>query len=171
MKNLLPRSSKGFTLIELLIVIALLSALAVGLLATIDPLEQIRKGRDTTLRNTMQEFFNGNLRYYATKTAFPWGTTVITATTMDTMGSSVTELISAGELKPKFFDLAGTANMAKIYITSSAESLVGCYMPESKAFQEDPNTIFTNAGSTSVPATCKASTSGTAGSSCYYCIQ
>ena len=35
--------NKGFTLIELLIVIALLGALAVGLLATIDPFEQLKK--------------------------------------------------------------------------------------------------------------------------------
>ena len=37
------KKSLGFTLIELLIVIALLGALAVGLLATIDPFEQLKK--------------------------------------------------------------------------------------------------------------------------------
>ena len=37
------RIQKGFTLIELLIVIALLGSLAVGLLATIDPFEQLKK--------------------------------------------------------------------------------------------------------------------------------
>ena len=31
----------GFTLVELLIVIALLGALAIGLLATVDPFEQL----------------------------------------------------------------------------------------------------------------------------------
>ena len=39
--------SKGFTLIELLIVIELLGALAAGLLAAIDPFEQLKKGVDT----------------------------------------------------------------------------------------------------------------------------
>ena len=50
------QSFKGFTLIELLIVIALLGALAVGLLATIDPFEQLKKGRDTSKKNTVSEF-------------------------------------------------------------------------------------------------------------------
>ena len=63
----LSAQSFGFTLIELLIVIALLGALAVGLLATIDPFEQLKKGRDTSLRNTVAEFYNANLRYYSTK--------------------------------------------------------------------------------------------------------
>ena len=46
---------KGFTLIELLIVIALLGALAVGLLAALDPFEQLKKGTDTGTRNTVSE--------------------------------------------------------------------------------------------------------------------
>ncbi|MFH0773343.1 MAG: prepilin-type N-terminal cleavage/methylation domain-containing protein, partial [bacterium] len=40
----MKKITRGFTLIELLIVIALLGALAVALLAALDPLEQIKKG-------------------------------------------------------------------------------------------------------------------------------
>ncbi len=163
---------KGFTLIELLIVIALLGALAVGLLATIDPFEQLKKGRDTSIRNTVAEAYNANLRYFATKGQFPWGTgSTFTAQGFNTMTDTIAELISVGELKNKFSDLAGTANLAKILVTSTAnEHLAVCYKAESKSFQEDPVTIFGSDGVTSA-TTCKSQTSGTGGADCYYCVQ
>lgn len=164
--------AKGFTLIELLIVIALLGALAVGLLATIDPFEQLKKGRDTSLRNTTAEFYNANLRSYATKGNFVWGTgTTFTARPVNSMGSEVTDLINAGELKARFVDLAGTGNLAKIYVTStSSEHIAVCFKPESKSFQEDPVTLFASDGQTSA-TTCKSQTGGTGGIDCYYCVQ
>ncbi len=165
-------NSAGFTLIELLIVIALLGALAVGLLATIDPFEQLKKGRDTSLRNTTAEFYNANLRSYATKGSFVWSTgTTFTARPVNSMGSEITDLVNAGELKARFIDLAGTGNLAKIYVTSTAaEHIAVCFRPESKSFQEDPVTLFGSSGNTSA-TTCKSQTSGTAGTDCYYCVQ
>ncbi len=160
---------KGFTLIELLIVIALLGALAVGLLATIDPFEQLKKGRDTSQRNTVSEFYNANLRYYSTKAQFPWGTGGVTGD-VNSMGTTVTALMQAGELKTRFPELAGTGNLAKIYVTStSAESVAVCYKPESKGFQIDPNTIYGSDGVAAVSG-CKSQTS-VGGTDCYYCIQ
>jgi len=53
---------QGFTLIELLIVIALLGALAVGLLAALDPFEQLKKGDDTGVRNTVSELLGSIVR-------------------------------------------------------------------------------------------------------------
>ena len=70
--NLKSQISKGFTLIELLIVIALLGALAVGLLATVDPFEQLKKGTDTSRRNTTSEIYNSMIRYYSVKNNMPW---------------------------------------------------------------------------------------------------
>jgi prepilin-type N-terminal cleavage/methylation domain-containing protein len=167
----LTAGSKGFTLIELLIVIALLGALAVGLLATIDPFEQLKKGRDTAQRNTVSEFYNANLRYYSTKAAFPWAANQATVA-VNLLSSEVDKLIAAGELKNKFMDLAGTGNLAKIYVTSTgSEHLVVCYKPESKGFQIDPNTMYGQDGGDPV-GTCKSSpTAGTTGIDCYYCIQ
>lgn len=174
MINLIEKEKmkKGFTLIELLIVIALLGSLAVGLLATIDPFEQLKKGRDSSIRNTTAEFYNANLRYYATKGVFPWGTgTTFTAKQTHTMGSDITELINVGELKNKFVELAQTGNLAKIYVTSTGpEQIAVCFRPESKSFQEDPVNIFGSDGQASA-ATCKSQTSGTSGSDCYYCVQ
>lgn len=170
MRNYLAQN-KGFTLIELLIVIALLGALAVGLLATIDPFEQLKKGRDTSLRNTVSELYNANLRYYATKGQFFWGTAGSAGSAYPNFTSTITELITVGELKARFLELAGSGNLAKIYINStSGEHLSACFIPESKAFQEDLNTIYETSGQ---PATnvCKSQTTGTSGSSCAFCIQ
>lgn len=163
--------ARGFTLIELLIVIALLGALAVGLLATIDPFEQLKKGRDTSTRNTVSEFYNALLRFYSTKAEFPWGTGVI-QTDVNDMSSYVTQLIDAGELKAGFMELAGTGNLSKIYVTSNKPEQVSvCFSPESKSFQLDPNTIYDQTGYTSYITTCKSQTSGVNATSCFYCIQ
>lgn len=172
MKQHTARTMKvGFTLIELLIVIALLGALAIGLLATIDPFEQLKKGRDTSTRNTVAEVYNSQLRYYATKGNFTWGTgTTLTAVSLADLGSDVTALINAGELKNRFEELAGTANLAKIFVTStSPEHLAVCFRPESKSFQADPVTQFQSDAQTSAPNTCASQTSG--GTTCYLCIQ
>lgn len=168
----MKKLTAGFTLIELLIVIALLGALAVGLLATIDPFEQLKKGRDTSARNTVSEFYNSNLRYYANKAEFPWGTaTTFTArpATNAIMGSWITMLINAGELKNRFIELAGTGNLAKIYITSTSdESVAVCFVPESKSFQAEANTVYNSAGVVQTSG-CKSLPGGT--TNCYYCIQ
>lgn len=171
MRNYIAQQ-KGFTLIELLIVIALLGALAVGLLATIDPFEQLKKGRDTSLRNTVSEFYNANLRYYSTKGYFPWGAGNTTSgRAWPAFGSSITELMTVGELKARFPELAGTGNLYKVYVNSTSDEHVAvCFTPESKAFQEDANTIYATDGSTS-GATCKSQTGGTAGIDCSFCIQ
>ncbi len=163
-------AGRGFTLIELLIVIALLGALAIGLLATIDPFEQLKKGRDTSTRNTTLEAYNAELRYYSTKATFSWPTSSTFTTTLDTMGSDLTALISAGELKNQFIQLAGTGNLAKIFVSSTSPTHIAvCFKPESKSFQIDPATIFASDGQTS-GATCKSQTS-VGGTDCFYCVE
>ncbi len=166
-----PSMRHGFTLIELLIVIALLGALAIGLLATIDPFEQLKKGRDTSTRNTTLNFYNAELRYYSTKAVFSWPTSsTFVATPINNMGSDITALINAGELKNQFIQLAGTGNLAKIYMSSTSPTQVAvCYKPESKSFQVDPATIFASDGQTSA-STCKSQTS-VGGTDCFYCVQ
>jgi prepilin-type N-terminal cleavage/methylation domain-containing protein len=161
---------KGFTLIELLIVIALLGALAIGLLATIDPFEQLKKGRDTTQRNTTSEFYNANLRYYATRGTFPWGEGGLSGgSSIYQLSDNVNQLIAAGELKDKFMDLAGTSNLNKIHVTSTdATHMTVCFDPESKSFAVDPNTIYDASGGTSI-ASCKSS--GGTDDNCFYCIK
>lgn len=63
---------KGFTLVELLIVIALISILSVAVLATINPIEQANKAKDSTVQNDAAEVLNAYERYYANNQEYPW---------------------------------------------------------------------------------------------------
>jgi len=156
--------SKGFTLIELLIVIGVLGILASGLLAAVDPFEQLKKARDANNRNAAVETLNGMTRYYATHGVLPWNSTLAScvdqtydnlrlADTGDyphkvVMMSNTTtvgydpkvnacvsdSLIADGELKSAFFSGLST----KFYIGSgNATKVVVCYAPEGKALRND----------------------------------
>lgn len=170
--------SKGFTLIELLIVIALLGALAVGLLATVDPFEQLKKGTDTSTRNTAEEVYNSAIRYYSVKNVWPWTTDVNAMALSNTNMTSapngyLNQIISAGELKPEFIQLAGSGNLSKIYMTSTADvngvtqNVTVCFLPQSKSFGNDANAKYNSDGSTG--ANCLSVTS--TGTACYWCIK
>jgi prepilin-type N-terminal cleavage/methylation domain-containing protein len=63
---------RGFTLVELLIVIALISILSVAVLATINPIEQANKAKDSTVQNDAAEVMNAYERYYVNGTSYPW---------------------------------------------------------------------------------------------------
>lgn len=147
---------KGFTLIELLIVIALLGALAVGLLAALDPFEQLKKGTDTGVRNTVSELQGAVIRYYSIKNQMPWcsngdcsafedglGDTV-TAKTSDTMTNTIANIVTSGELKSDFSTLAGTATLKKLVVfgSNASATVEVCYKPTAKSFTNDANTKF-----------------------------
>jgi len=151
MKNI----KKGFTLIELLIVIALLGALAVGLLAALDPFEQLKKGTDTGVRNTVSEFHGAVVRYYAIKNQMPWcadadcgtlegGFTEDSPITLDGIPDVITNITDTGELKTDFTTLAGDATLAKITVfgNNANAAVTVCYKPTAKSFVSDPNTKF-----------------------------
>jgi prepilin-type N-terminal cleavage/methylation domain-containing protein len=173
-------NASAFTLIELLIVIALLGALAIGLLATIDPFEQLKKGRDTATRNTVTEFYNANLRYYGTKGQFPGGIGVpINIAHMDesdftTAGTGyIDQLVSAGELKANFVQAAGINRLSRIYMSSTvSDDLSLCFIPESKNFRLDQNTIYDPSGSgdTTTPGYCISQDALNGVTTCQWCI-
>lgn len=167
-----PVTKAGFTLIELLIVIALLGALAVGMLAAVDPLEQIKKGTDTATRNTVSEVYNSMIRYYAIKTEFPWGATDYGPISLDNADaqSYIGEVISAGELKQDFIDLAGTTRLSDIILYSPDENNVTvCFQPTAKSFQIDANTKWTSDGS-DLTGTSDCKSEGGA-SDCWWCVK
>lgn len=60
---------------ELLIVIALIAILSVAVLATINPIEQSNKAKDSTMQNDAAEVLNGYERFYASNmvtASYPW---------------------------------------------------------------------------------------------------
>ncbi len=158
---------KGFTLIELLIVIAILGALAAGLLAALDPLEQIKKGADTSLRSQAEAVYGAIISQYGKDNAFP--TSLVGVLTLNASGGGrnlVTELISGGELKPDFYTVAGSANLAKIVVsTSAAGGVIVCYNPTSKSFRDNPSVAFNNIGVNL--ATCPSGTNA----ACWGCLK
>lgn len=62
----------GFTLVELLIVIALIAILSVAVLATINPIEQANKAKDSSIQNDAAEMLNAYERFYANAQKYPW---------------------------------------------------------------------------------------------------
>lgn len=176
---------KGFTLVELLIVIALLGALAVGLIGALDPFEQLKKGTDTGTRDLVNQVQTAVLRYNATTNKMPWADwedTNIDAVKLSdaSFDSALQALMDSGEMKTNFNDIYANAK-SKVYVTylypSDTQSLTVrvCYMPDSKSFQVDPNTkyaddgtLFDASGTATGASACK-SAGGTA--NCYWCVQ
>jgi len=162
----MKKINRGFTLIELLIVIALLGALAVGLLAAVDPFEQLKKGRDTSTRNTAAEFQGALIRFYASRGTFPTSIAIPTTNTLNNLAGAVTELQQAGELKTDFLLLAGTGNVTRININiPTSERAVVCLNPESKSFRNDQYTKYDSTGNEKVG--CPNATA----TDCYVCFQ
>jgi prepilin-type N-terminal cleavage/methylation domain-containing protein len=162
------RPNKGFTLMELLIVIGVLGILAAGLLAAIDPFEQLKKARDTNNRNATIELMSSLTRYYANHGAFPWNMTApVTACdrtaalaglgAIDTAAMSIQDtafknciaasVIADGELKDTYMSGIGST---MIYVGSDDKDvtdLMVCFKPEGKSAKNDPSTKYLVAGS------------------------
>lgn len=153
--------SSGFTLIELLIVIGVLGIMSAGLLATVDPFEQLKKARDANNRNAAIEAMNAFTRYYATHGKLPWNMSPVStncdagasgvliglgggtgkAYKLTEMNGCVTDtLIADGELKTSFYQGIGQTDFY-VY-SSSPTNIVVCFAPEGKALINDPNTSY-----------------------------
>ncbi len=174
---MIKKGIRGFTLIELLIVIALLGALAVGLLAALDPFEQLKKGTDTGIRNTVSELQGSIVRYYAIKNGMPWeqlGTPITTFTATNLLsaytGINIPDIITAGELKTDFSTLA-SGQLSNITIEGSSESVTVCFAPASKSFRSDANTkYYISAGEITSYSANNSTTCGDPGSATFACM-
>lgn len=76
-----PRTSRGFTLIELMVAITVIGILAGALLIVINPVEQLKKGRDaqrkhdlSQVQKALEVYFNDKGRYPANG-EIVWGST------------------------------------------------------------------------------------------------
>lgn len=165
----------GFTMIELLIVIAVLGILAVAVLASINPIEQINRGRDTGTRSDAEQFISAVDRFYAAKGYYPWMTNGASLNTWTHTGGAasdetltqinptnsvlgddavdVLDIMSSGgtaEIKSSFTARLidpDAANYLSIYNSGvSGESTYACFIPKSASFREEAWTRCSSAG-------------------------
>lgn len=148
-------SAKGFTLVELLVVIGVLGIIAAGLLATIDPLEQFKKGADSNRKTAAIELNNALTRYFAARSVFPWpattgcvapnATQVSLSTGPSAFGPCIDALQTDGELKSTFksqYQLISSLYVTEKTDATLAKSVVVCFNPESKSESASPQTVY-----------------------------
>ncbi|HIE41325.1 MAG TPA: type II secretion system protein [Candidatus Aenigmarchaeota archaeon] len=155
---------KAFTMIELLVVIAVIGILSVALLATLNPLEQIRKGRDTRTRADASQLVSAIERYNASLGYFPWqssegenlstGAPDINFIQINGGGSVpncsliscavadvLNELANTNEVKAGFIDRITSSSYNDVYLFYNDEntgaSVTACFRPESNTFSRE----------------------------------
>ena len=167
----------GFTMIELLIVISVLGILAVAVLAAINPIEQINRGKDTGYRSDSEQLLSGIDRYYAGKGYYPWVSgESITNNKTDPNANGVVDLVElvtettdvgaevaavpmltnlstggASELKSSFITrIVDTAYVGlSIYNNgTSGSSTYMCFIPKSSSFRDEAWKRCTHPGHT-----------------------
>ena len=170
-KGITLNLSNGFTLVELLIVIALLGALAIGLIGALDPFEQLKKGTDTGTRNSVSEIHASVIRFYALKCFMPWCTDALTcdnpsgaALLSAPMVSALSMITLTGELKTNFTTI-NAGELGKIFVTGTETDVSVCYKPGSKSFRSDVNTKYLVDGGAGTGC---GTTDATA---CYWCVR
>jgi prepilin-type N-terminal cleavage/methylation domain-containing protein len=152
-KKLLKGGSNGFTMIELLVVIAVIGVLAVAVLSSINPIEQINKGRDTRTRSDAAQLINAVDRYFSIAEVYPWNTdnsSFWTATTTDPDDAFLHDgpggdnwgwaqiLVANAEVKDGFYNRLDDDD--SIYVAkedSSNATMYACFQPASNAFQQE----------------------------------
>ncbi len=123
--NKLDKNIKGFTLIELLIAVAIIGVLAVGLLAIINPAEQLARGRDGGRKSAIAQLGRAVLSYYTTQgSVYPppgemWMDSLQTASEIKTPPTNPS---SAGYTIG--CNTASAAHNGYCYLTNSTDSVV-----------------------------------------------
>jgi len=151
----------GFTLVELLIVIGLLGAIALIVIAAINPIEQSNRARDTRFKSDSAQLISAIDRYFASRQEFPW-VTAGSVTDNDASYGFVSAgdegagicgadctvdglLLSNDELKSEFRNRdfidndSGTDDSKKLFLgkeQGTSESVYSCFIPAAKATRQ-----------------------------------
>ena len=146
----------GFTLVELLIVITILGILATAVLSAINPLEQLRKGRDVSRKADAATLLSAQDRFQATFGCYPWywddvnklctssasvdlttAPVAVTTTSFTTATQANYQLEAKEEIKSQFKTRNSVKN-SEIYMfeDSTNGQLSVCFTPESKNARE-----------------------------------
>jgi hypothetical protein len=156
------RHRESFTLLETVIVMALLMALAVVLLAALDPLEQIYRTRDLSYLVSSKDIHSAITGSLIRKD-IPWEEQIEAITLSSSVGQEIIKkLINDGELKTDA-KWSGSRLLADIYLTAPQDgaNFYLCYQPISKAHRQSSNNRYDKFGV--IQQGCPAS-------SCYTCI-
>lgn len=146
----MTKRNLGFTMIELLIVIAVLGILAVAVLAAINPIEQINRGRDTGSRSDAEQLIGAVDRFYTANGYYPWqdtpsddsdtGWIAVGNTWTDTSGDDVLAKLSStgtAEIKESFTDRITQSDYNTLYVYNTGtqgHSTYVCFLPQSANF-------------------------------------
>jgi prepilin-type N-terminal cleavage/methylation domain-containing protein len=151
----IKNNSSGFTMIELLVVIAVIGVLAVAVLSSINPIEQINKGRDTRTRSDAAQLINAVDRFFAIHEVYPWNLDSEDGTYEAAEEEYITEfeqaeaageaawgwldrLVSTAEVKEGFTNRLVNDDSLYIYKSDEANAtMYVCFEPTSQAFTLD----------------------------------
>lgn len=158
-------TAAGFTLIELIVVIAIMAVLTLGLLISVDPLENLARSRDTNRRRAAIEYLGSLQRYFSSHSTFPWGggATAFSLSEPDVLGT----LINSGDLTYKISSQLASPAFTSITVTTQSitagAKIWVCFDPESKGISRETQNKYSTPGSGS----CNAQTSDT----CVFCAE
>lgn len=187
----------GFTMVELLVVISIIGILATAVLAALNPVEQLRKGRDTSRKADAQTVLGAIDRFQATFGCYPWQwnatTNTCTATVPATLaingsgngvavnaaafntGGVLYQITQKDELKAQF-STRRTIQNAELWLSVDARNQASvCFEPESQSARGGGLGPIRNAKNalTTPTAACTGNYSGTAISqttTCAVCV-
>lgn len=169
---------RGFTMIELLIVIAVLGILAIAVLAAINPIEQINRGRDTGNRSDAEQLLSAVDRYDASQMVWPWQGAAadpaglawqqVTDTSpaaptggcpmLSNLRYDSTDATCPGtdEVKQSFVNRITDSRYNALYIEyggATGDSVYICFSPQSMSFAQEADTRCTAGTPVGYPAT------------------